>query len=101
MRVEAFGSHQMHSNATTVSSQHKLMFWMQKWDFLLMELDDTERNTKGFGSSNTEAQGSDDQSARPKIQINEISARAFGRFYRRGEQIGILRWDEVDNEIQL
>ena len=36
MRVEAFGRHQMRSNATTVSSQHKVMFWMQKWDFLLM-----------------------------------------------------------------
>ena len=37
MRVEAFGRHQMRSNATTVSSHHKLMFWMQKWDFLLMK----------------------------------------------------------------
>ena len=37
MRVEAFGRHQMRSNATTVSSQHKLMFWMQKLDFLLMQ----------------------------------------------------------------
>ena len=36
MRVEAFERHQMRSNATTVSSHHKLMFWMQKCDFLLM-----------------------------------------------------------------
>ena len=35
------------------------------------------------------------------MAINEISARAFGQFYRRGETTGILRWDEVDNEIQL
>jgi len=35
------------------------------------------------------------------MEINEISARAFGQFYRRGETTGIVRWDEVDNEIQL
>jgi len=35
------------------------------------------------------------------MEINEISARAFGQFYRRGETTGILGWDEVDNEIQL
>jgi len=28
-------------------------------------------------------------------------ARAFGQFYRRGETTAILRWDEVDNAIQL
>jgi len=39
--------------------------------------------------------------AKPKMKINEISARAFGQFYRRGETTGILSWDEVDNEIQL
>ena len=70
------------------------------------KLDDTERDTKGFGSSNTEAQsgkaqGGNDQSVRPKIQINKISARAFGKFYQRGKKIGILRCDEVDNKIQL
>ena len=70
------------------------------------KLDDTERDAKGFGSSNIkaqsgEAQGRNDQSVRPKIQINEISAQAFGQFYRRGEEIGILRWDKVDNEVQL
>ena len=35
------------------------------------------------------------------MEIKEISARAFGQFYPRGEEIGILKWDEVDNEIQL
>jgi len=35
------------------------------------------------------------------MEINEILARAFGQFYRRGETTGILRWLEVDNEIQL
>src|ERR1700712_4806322 len=35
------------------------------------------------------------------MEIREILARAFGQFYRRGEEVGILRWDEVDNEIQL
>jgi len=42
-----------------------------------------------------------DQSVKPPIEIKEISARAFRQFYRRGETTGILRWDEVDNEIQL
>ena len=28
-------------------------------------------------------------------------ARAFRQFYPRGEEIGLLRWDEVDNKIQL
>ena len=65
------------------------------------DLDETKRGTQGFGSSNTEAQNGNDQTVKLKIQINEISARAFGQFYRRGEEIGILRWDEVDNEIQL
>ena len=35
------------------------------------------------------------------MEINEILARAFGQFYRRGEEIGFLRWDKVDNKIQL
>jgi len=35
------------------------------------------------------------------MEINEISARAFGQLYRRGETTGILRWDQIDNEIQL
>ena len=35
------------------------------------------------------------------MEINEISATAFGEFYRRGETTGILRWEEVDNESQL
>jgi len=39
--------------------------------------------------------------AKPKMEINEIPARPFGQFYRRRETTGILRWDEVDNEIQL
>jgi len=41
------------------------------------------------------------QKAKARMEINEISARAFGHFYRRGETTGILRLDEVDNEIQL
>ena len=35
------------------------------------------------------------------VEITEISARAFGQFYQRGETPGILRWDEVDKQIQL
>jgi len=39
--------------------------------------------------------------AKPDMEINEISTRAFGQFYRRRETTSILRWDEIDNEIQL
>ena len=67
----------------------------------VVELDNTKRGTQGFGSSDTKNQESNDQSIKPRIQINEISARAFGKFYRRGEEVGILKWDEIDNEIQL
>jgi len=66
------------------------------------QLDDTERGDQGLGSSNTTMdQRVKGQEAKPKMEINEISAKAFGRFYRRGQTTGILRWDEVDNEIQL
>ena len=65
------------------------------------DLDDTTRGTQGLSSPNNKAQGSNDQSVRPRIQINEISAQAFRWFYRGGETVGILRWDEVDNKIQL
>jgi len=68
----------------------------------ITQLDDTKRGDEGFGSSNTTMdQEVKDQSVKPPIEINEISARAFGHFYRRGETTGILRCDEVDNEIQL
>jgi len=66
------------------------------------QLDDTERGDQGFGSSDTTMdQRVKGQKAKPKMEINEISARAFGQFYRRGETTGILRWDEVAHEIQL
>ena len=67
----------------------------------VVELDNTKRGTQGFGSFNIKDQESNDQSVKPRVQIKEISARAFGKFYRRGEEVGILKWDEVDNEIQL
>jgi len=66
------------------------------------QLDDTERGDQGFGSSDTIMdQRVPGQKAKAHMEINEISARAFGQFYRREETTGILRWDEVDNEIQL
>jgi len=66
------------------------------------QLEDTERGDQGFGSSDTTMdQRVKGQEAKQKMEINEISASAFGQFYRRGETTGILRWDEVDNEIQL
>jgi len=66
------------------------------------QLDDTTRGDRGFGSSNTTMdQEVKDQSVKPAIEINGISARGLGQFYRRAETPGILRWDEVDNEIQL
>jgi len=42
-----------------------------------------------------------DQSVKPRMEINEISAKAFGQLYRRGETLGILRWEEIEDEIQL
>ena len=73
---------------------------------VVAELDDTTRGDQGFGSSNIKALSGRDkgvigQRAKPRIEINEISARAFGQFYQQGGEIGILRWDEVDNKIQL
>ena len=45
------------------------------------QLDDTERGDQGFGSSNTTMdQGVKGQKAKPKVEINEIWARAFGQF---------------------
>jgi len=66
------------------------------------QLDYTKRGDQGLGSSNTtmdqEVKG---HSAKPPMEINEISPTAFGQFYRRGETSGILRWDEVEDEIKL
>jgi len=66
------------------------------------ELDDTRRRDLGFRSSNTtmdqEIKG---PSHKPQMDIQGISARAFREFYRRGETTGILRWDEIEDEIQL
>ena len=50
------------------------------------ELDDTIRGNQGFGTSNIEAQSGKNQtvksqSAKPRMEINEISASAFGEFY--------------------
>jgi len=42
-----------------------------------------------------------DQSVKPPMEINERSAKAFGEFYQCGEMSSILRWDEVDNKVQL
>jgi len=65
-------------------------------------LDDTEGGDQGFVSSNTTMdQRVKGQEAKPKVENNEISAKAFGQFHRRGETMGIIRWDEVDHEIQL
>jgi len=45
------------------------------------QLDDTEREDEGFGSSNTTMnQRVKGQKAKPKVEINEIWARAFGQF---------------------
>jgi len=41
------------------------------------------------------------QSAKPQTEIKEISARAFGLFYRTRETSRILRWDEIEQEIQI
>src|SRR6195952_4688225 len=56
------------------------------------ELNDTQRGDQGFGSSNTTKDQSvtKGQGLKTRREINEISARAFGQFYRRGEEVGIL-----------
>jgi len=41
------------------------------------------------------------QKAKTQMEINKISARAFGQFYPSGETTGILKWDQIDNEIHL
>ena len=63
----------------------------------VVELDKTKRGDQGFRSSTT----TNDENVKPRIQINAILARAFGKFYRQGEEVGILKLDEIDNEIQL
>jgi len=66
------------------------------------QLDDTERGDQGFRSSNTTMdQRVTGHKAKAHMEINEISAKAFAQFYRRGETTGIPRWDQVGNEIQL
>jgi len=66
------------------------------------QLDDTKRGDQGFRSSDTNMnQEVTGQKAKPHMEINEVSPRAFGHFNRRGETSGILRWDEIDNEIHL
>jgi len=66
------------------------------------QLDDTERGDQGFGSSDTtmdkEVMG---QEVKPQMEMNEISARVFGQFCRRGETTSLLRWDEIEEEIRL
>ena len=69
-------------------------------------MDDTIQGNQGFSSSNTKARSGKDQSvksqsAKPRMEINETSARAFGQFYRREEEMSIFRCDKVDKEIQL
>ena len=65
-------------------------------------LDNTKRGDQAFGSSNTTMDQEDkNQKAKPKMEINEILARALGQFYRRGETTGILRWDEIKDKIHL
>jgi len=54
---------------------------------VVTQLDDTERGEQGFGSSNTnmdqEVKG---RMTKQKMEINEISASAFGQFYQRQKQ---------------
>jgi len=65
-------------------------------------LDITERGDPGFGSSDIKVdQRVKGQKAKIPMEINAISARAFGQFYRRGITTSIRRWDEIEDEIQL
>ena len=68
----------------------------------VVELNGTKRGNQRFGSSTTtKNQGVKGQNSRTRIEINEKSATAFEQFYRRREEVGILKWDEIDNEIHL
>ena len=68
----------------------------------VVELDSTKRGSQGFGSSTTtEDQRVQKHSTKTRVEINEILARAFGHFYRQEEEVGIVKWNEVNNEIQL
>ena len=68
----------------------------------VVELENTRRENQGFGSSTAiKDQSIKRQNRKPRMEINKRSARAFGQFYRRGEEIGTLKWDEINNEIQL
>jgi len=63
-------------------------------------LDDSERAGPGFGSSATTMdQKVKSQKAKPDMEIKAISARAFRHLYGRGEINGILRWDEIEEQI--
>jgi len=62
-----------------------IIYMIDNWELQQVDqLDDTKRGDQEFGSSNTtmdqEVKG---QSAKTQIEINVISARAFGQFYRR------------------
>jgi len=64
------------------------------------QLDDTKRGDQGLGSSDTTMDHRlTGRKAKPRMEIKEISAKAFRPFYRPGETTSILRWDKVDNQI--
>jgi len=66
------------------------------------QLHDTQRGDQGFGCSDTTMdRGVRGQNVKPQREINEISARACGQFYRKAETPGILRGDEIDHQIGL
>ena len=66
------------------------------------QLDDSWRGDQWFGRSDTIIdQRVKEQSAKPPMEISEISTGAFGQFKWGGAMTAILEWYEVDNEIQL
>jgi len=66
------------------------------------QLEDPNRGDQCFRSSDsTMDQRVTGQKAKTRMGINEISARAFRKFYGRGKRTGILIWDEINNGIHL
>jgi len=66
------------------------------------QLDDTQGGDQGFTSSaTTKDQRVMGQNAKPRTEINEILARAFRRWYQGRETTDILKWNKIDNQIQL
>jgi len=66
------------------------------------QFDDTERGDQGFRNSDTIIhERVTGHKAKAHMEINEISARAFARFYRHGQTTGMPRWERSKTKLSL